>query len=81
MSRVPNDEQKDFSSKLSIDIFVSDDAPIEKMSEKINEFQSQDMHITVSLLRNSDIEETLQKEYQSLEFLPSPPTSKKEPKS
>ena len=59
-------QARNILNNISIDVLVVDDSPIEKMSEKVNEFQPANHNIPVQFLRLSDIEAVLKKEYDSI---------------
>lgn len=59
-------QARNILNNISIDVLVVDDSPIDKMSEKVNEFQPAKHNIPVNFLRLSDIEADLKKEYDSI---------------
>lgn len=59
-------EARNILDNISIDVLVAEDAPISKMSEKVNEFQPANHNISVNFLRLSNIEADLKKEYDSI---------------
>ena len=59
-------EARNILDNISIDVLVAEDAPISKMSKKVNEFQTANYNIPANFLRLSDIEADLEKEYDSI---------------
>ena len=59
-------EARNILDNISIDVLVAEDAPKEKMSEKISEFQPANLNISVNFICLSDIEAALEQEYESI---------------
>ncbi len=59
-------EARKILESISIDVLVAEDASIDKMSKKVNEFQPANHNVPVTFLRLSDIEAYLKEEYDSI---------------
>ena len=54
--------------RICIDVLTPENAPIDKMKDKVDDFQADFHKITVRFLRLSDIDEALKQEYESIGF-------------